>query len=254
MKDLIKNIFNLANYMIIGTAVVLSAWIGSSAWKSAKIRPKERSIKVTGSAKRRIVSDLIGWTSSITVKNHDRTTAYKELSENRKKVLSWLQSRGVKEGDISVSSVSFREKFEKQYEGTGDTRIEKNVFIGYITSQNITLYSREVKKIEKISKEITSLLEQGITIESYAPQYYYTKIGELKLAMLAEASSDARLRATNIVSKADNTELGRLKKANMGVININPANSTNVSWDGNNDTTSYEKDIFTIVHAEYFLK
>ena len=39
----------------------------------------------------------------------------------------------------------------------------------------------------------------------------------------------------------------------MGIININPADSTETSEEGNNDTTSYEKDIITIVHAEFEL-
>jgi hypothetical protein len=40
----------------------------------------------------------------------------------------------------------------------------------------------------------------------------------------------------------------------MGVININPANSTATSWEGNNDTASLEKDIISIVRATYTLK
>jgi hypothetical protein len=39
----------------------------------------------------------------------------------------------------------------------------------------------------------------------------------------------------------------------MGIININPANSTEASAQGNNDTTSFEKDIITIVHVTYEL-
>ncbi len=36
----------------------------------------------------------------------------------------------------------------------------------------------------------------------------------------------------------------------MGIININPANSTETSHEGNNDRSSFEKDILTIVRAE----
>lgn len=39
----------------------------------------------------------------------------------------------------------------------------------------------------------------------------------------------------------------------MGVINVNPANSTATSWEGNNDKSSYEKDIITIVHLTFEL-
>jgi len=40
----------------------------------------------------------------------------------------------------------------------------------------------------------------------------------------------------------------------MGVINVNPANSSTTSWEGNNDTTSLEKDIITIIHAKFALR
>jgi hypothetical protein len=46
----------------------------------------------------------------------------------------------------------------------------------------------------------------------------------------------------------------RPDKNNMGIININAANSTGTSNEGNNDTSSCEKDIITIVHAEYEVK
>jgi len=253
MKSSPKTIFSLVGTGIIGVAVVLSTLVAAQAWKSVKNRPKERTIKVTGSAKRRIVSDRIGWTSTITASDMDRTSAYRKLTADVGKTLAYLRSKGVKDEQISVSAATFHEKHETEYHGVGAERVEKSVFKGYITRQSITVTSGAVKSVEKISREVTSLLEQGLTISSSAPRYYYTKIGELKIAMLAEASADARNRAENIVSKADNTKLGKLKKAIMGVININPANSTSVSWDGNNDVTSLDKDVFTIVHAEYFL-
>ena len=80
------------------------------------------------------------------------------------------------------------------------------------------------------------------------------KLGELKLEMLAEAAKDARNRAENILRSAGNTDIGPLVYSSMGIININPANSTETSNEGNNDTSSYEKDIITIVRAEYKVK
>jgi hypothetical protein len=71
--------------------------------------------------------------------------------------------------------------------------------------------------------------------------------------MLAEASADARERADKMLESAGGGTIARLRSADMGVINVNPPNSTSTSWDGNNDTTSYEKDIITIVHANFEL-
>jgi uncharacterized protein len=128
------------------------------------------------------------------------------------------------------------------------------VFKGYQVTQSVTIRSTDVPKVERISREITDLLEQGVNIESSPPAYYYTRLGDLKIEMLASASKDARIRADNIVKSAGGGKVGKLLGADMGVININPPNSTETSWEGNNDTTSVEKDIITIVHIRYELK
>jgi uncharacterized protein len=250
--NLIKSISSVLAYVSIGVAIIVSTTIAATSWRDVKIRPKDRTIKVTGSAKKRIVSDLIKWESTIETRNMDRTLAYQQLKINVEKALVFLKSKGIKKSDIRVSSVSVNKIHKTEYTGTGETRIEKTIFIGFRTSQSIEIVSKEVKKIEKVSREITQLLESGVQISSYNPSYYYTKIGELKISMLAEASSDARNRAENIVSKA-NSKLGRLRQAKMGIININPANSTKTSWEGNNDTSSYEKDIITVVTVIYDL-
>ncbi|MEX1115429.1 MAG: hypothetical protein WEB53_09265 [Akkermansiaceae bacterium] len=71
------------------------------------------------------------------------------------------------------------------------------------------------------------------------------------LQHIIRAARDTRNRAENILRSAGNTGIGPLVDSSMGIININPANSTETSTEGNNDTTSYEKDIITIVRAEY---
>ncbi|MEO5916313.1 MAG: hypothetical protein ABIS50_18895 [Luteolibacter sp.] len=96
-----------------------------------------------------------------------------------------------------------------------------------------------------------AFIPQGVDVTSHEPNYYYTRLGELKLEMLAEAAKDARARAENILNSAGNTGVGKLVYADMGTININAANSTETSNEGNNDTSSRDKDIITIIHAEF---
>jgi hypothetical protein len=114
--------------------------------------------------------------------------------------------------------------------------------------------SQDVPRIERVSREITQLLERGVPIASTQPAYYYTRLGELKIEMLAAAARDARTRATAILEQAGGARLGKLRSADMGVVNVNPANSTEVSWSGTNDTSSYEKDILTVMHVTFELE
>lgn len=237
----------------VAMSVVIATFIGASTWERVKVRPEVRTIEITGSAKRRIVSDLIEWTATIEATATDRVTAYKSLQEGTIKAQQFLEKRGVKADQVFPTAVDVDPLFDTVYEGTGEDRISKQVPRGFTARQSVVVRSSEVALVEKMSREITELLEQGVTITSSAPLYYYTKLGEVKIEMLAEASKDARTRAENMVNSAGGATIGELKSADMGVININPANSTQGSWDGNNDTSSLEKDIITIVHAKYAL-
>ncbi len=89
--------------------------------------------------------------------------------------------------------------------------------------------SKDVTRVEKASREVTQLLEEGVSITSAAPEYFYTRLGELKVEMLAAAGKDARARADNILKSTGGAKVGRLLGADMGIININPANSTETS-------------------------
>ncbi|MBK7829919.1 SIMPL domain-containing protein [Nannocystis sp.] len=238
----------------LAVAMVIATFVAASTWERVRVRPEARSIEITGSAKKRIVSDLIEWSATIEASAPDRLVAYKQLREHSARAQEFLTTRGVPAQEIFASSAAVDPVYTTEYIGTGDDRIARQVLSGYLARQSVVVRSTNVTLVEKMSREITELLEQGIIITSSAPLYHYTKLGEMKIEMLAEASKDARTRAENMVNSAGGASLGKLRSADMGVININPANVTQGSWDGNNDTTSLEKDIITIIHARYELE
>ncbi len=234
-----------------------STFIAATSWKEVRKKPEKNNIRITGSAKKRIVSDLIHWSASVEAKAPDRTAAYLALKSGTEKTVAFLKAQGVKEEEIQTQSASIIEEFEiiredKVLPGTNvPLRTERKEPKGFTATQVVSVSSTNVGQIEKVSREVTTLLEQGVNVTSRDPSYYYTRLGELKLEMLAEAAKDARGRAENILNSAGNAKVGKLVYADMGIININAANSTGTSTEGNNDTTSRDKDIITIVHAEY---
>ena len=244
----------------IALGMVLCTLIAAGTWKDVRKAPDKHNIRITGSARERIVSDLIHWSAGVEAKADDRTAAYVALKGGTEKVVAFLKAQGIKPDEIQPQSASVAELFETIHEDkvlpgtTVPVHTSKQVSKGFNASQIITVTSSNVLLVEKASREITALLEQGVDVASNAPCYYYTKLGELKLKMLAEAAKDARNRADNILTSAGNTSVGKLVYADMGIININPANSTTTSNEGNNDTSAYEKDIITIVHAEFTVK
>jgi len=240
-------------WIALSLAMVISTGVAAFAWQHVKTKPAIRTLKVTGSAKKKIVSDEIEWTARIETSNIDRTVAYRTLHEHVETTLAYLQREGLPAAEIRVSSADVDENFRTEYLGSGSDRIKRSVFDGYTTRQSISVRSGAVSLVERLSREVTQLLEQGVPISSSRPSYYYTKLSELKIEMLAAASRDARERAQNIVTQAGEAKLGKLRYADMGVINVNPVNSTSTSWQGNSDTSSLDKDIITVVHASFEL-
>ena len=243
----------------IAAAAVWCTSIVTTSYLTIKVKPERRTIKVIGSAKKRIVSDLIEWQASLEARAPDRTTAYKILRDHTDKAVAFLVAQGIKPAEIQPQSATFEEEFDvhvdfKAIAGIKEPiRTEKRTSKGFVTREQIIVRSADVPHVEKASREITSLLEQGISITSSAPSYFYTRLGELKVEMLAAAGKDARARADNILKSTNGASIKRLLDANMGIININPANSTETSSEGNNDRSSFEKDIITIVRAEFEL-
>lgn len=246
--------------LALAAGLAASTYIAANTWRDVRKHPDKNNIRITGSAKKRIVSDLIEWSATVEGKGADRTAAYLALKGGTDKVVEFLKAQGIQADVIKTQSASITEEFEivredKVLPGTNvPIRSETRRSTGFRAFQIVSVSSPDVPLIEKASREITSLLEQGVFVTSNSPSYYYTRLGELKLEMLAEAAKDARNRAENILRSAGNTGLGPLVDSSMGIININPANSTVTSTEGNNDTTSYEKDIITIVRAEYMVK
>src|SRR5690606_29035825 len=124
----------------------------------------------------------------------------------------------------------------------------------YNLSQTVTVDSREIQKVEKISREVTGLIESGIELNSYAPSYYYSKLSELKIDLLAKASADAHLRAETTAKNAGGKR-GEVKKANMGVFQIlGKISDEEYSYGGTFNTSSKEKKATITTRMEFMVK
>ncbi|HWB53730.1 MAG TPA: SIMPL domain-containing protein, partial [Tepidisphaeraceae bacterium] len=242
--------FALANII----CVAIFAW----AWMNVKIQPK--TLSVTGSAKKQIDSDLILWNGTISTQNAQLTKAYDTLKADSDKVLAYLKSKGIPDQDITLSQITTQKHFAKQVlpqqavNGVAQPAvvIDTDQVKDYLLTQTVTITSKDMDKVPEVARSITSLIKDGVEIDSQAPEYLYTKLAELKIDMLAEATKDATNRATQIVTNAGG-RLGKLVYARMGVMQIDPAGSTATSAEGNNDTTSFEKQITAVVEARFEL-
>lgn len=241
-----KNMTNFLVAIILAIAIVVSSLIVVNGLREFK--EGNNRIIVTGSAKQQITSDLIVWTGSFSKKSPSLKDAYTELEADKIKVLDYLIKEGVPEEKIVFSSINTYTNYIILPSGQYTSDIDY-----YDLNQTVTISSEEIDKVTEISRKVTELINEGIQFQSNPPQYMYTKIADLKVTMLAEATKDARKRAEMISQNAGN-ELGELMYADMGVIQITPLYSNEISDYGMNDTYSLEKEITAIVHCEFKIK
>jgi len=229
--------------LAVSVALIIATTIGG--WFFVKGKRGDQTITVTGSAKRGIKSDRVKWKSAVSYQAPILSEAYRSLSDAVPKVKNYLVSKGIAENQITVSSIS-----SQTLHGTNSDGGETSEITGYSLRQELEVDSTEVDKIAKIAREATELINQGILIESMPPEYYYTQLGTLKIQMLAEAAKDAKERATQIANSTGD-KIGSVRSARMGVLQITPAGSNEVSDSGMNDTSSIDKDITAVVNIGF---
>jgi hypothetical protein len=233
--------------LVIGLAIVVTSGVlGKSLVEAFRIKHQEKRITVTGSATRRIRSDLIVWRASVRSQNPELTAAYKKLSADVPTVVDFIKAHGIGEKQITVEAASINEVHPRTEQGVEN----EAVIAAYLADQNIVIESTDIPKVEQISREATQLLDKGVYVQSAPPLYIYTKLAPLKIQMLAEASKDARLRAEQIAINT-NSSLGKLITGRMGVMQVNEKFSSEVSAEGNNDKTTLEKEVLAVVTAVF---
>lgn len=233
--------------ILFSTAIVLAAIIFSYAYQHRN--KANNTISVTGLGSKDFVSDLIVWNGSFSKKNTILKEAYAQLDKDMESVKNYLLSKGIAKENIVFSSVTIDKEFDETYDNYG--RRQTYIFTGFLLKQEIQVESNNVDQVEEVSRAVSELINSGVEFYSYSPQYYYTKLAELKIEMIAEATKDANIRAKKIAENAG-SKVGKLKKADMGVFQITAQNSAEeYSWGGSFNTTSKRKSATITVKLEY---
>ena len=235
------NLWNAGVALAIG--LVLSSII--FGWFYSNTKKGDEAIAVTGSARKRIKSDLVVWSAGVSSEAAQLAEAYRLTTESIPRVKQYLISKGIPDNQITISSISTTTLKKRDNEGN-----ETSEITGYTLRQQVEVRSTDVDKVAQIAREATELINQGILLESNSPQYSYTKLSDLKIEMLGEAAKDAKVRAEKIADSKGN-KIGAVRSARMGVMQITAADSTEVSDAGISDTSSIDKDVTAVVNISF---
>jgi uncharacterized protein len=245
-EDLIKKWALIIVASILALGLIISSFIISNSM--VKLKMAGNTITVTGSAKQQIKSDLAVWNGSFAAQSPQLSTAYTQIKADQAKVREYLKTQGVEEKAMVFSSINTEVRYATLANGQMTNQVE-----GYRLYQQVEIRSKDVDKITELSRQTTDLINQGVEFQSNPPQYFYTKIADMKVKMLSLATKDAMVRAEQIASNAG-SKVGALRAARMGVFQITPLYSNEVSDYGVNDTSSLDKEITAVMNCEFEIR
>lgn len=244
---------NLIIALIAGITLIACTCILTMGIVNLKGRNPSGGITATGSASCDFESDLIVWRGYFSAYGTTTEAAYRSIKQDSDAVRKYLEDNGIQESEMVFSSVNISKHFTEIYNDDGNYIGDE--LDGYDLYQDVCITSSDVDKVEKISRDITGLIESGIEFSSDAPEYYYTKLDELKLQLIADATENAKQRI-DLIAGGTSGNAGTLSTASLGVFQITARNSAaeDYSYGGTFNTSSREKTATITVKLNYNVK
>jgi len=203
-------------------------------------------ITVTGSAYEIIKSDSGSLNFTINTKSQTKQGAYQAAQQQLKIVKKYLNDNKISK--IELKTVNGYYNYKTDSKGNY-TSIPEN----YNLFQPIIVSSNDVNVIKEISNNITGLISQGVDITVNNASYDYSKLPDLKVSLLEKASVDAKNRAASML-KATHNSVGKIQAVKMGVYQITPVDSTDVSDSGINDSSTIDKKVTAVANITFKIK
>lgn len=228
--------------LALSVALVASAAIGGAALRDFRSADE---VTVTGSARRPIRSDYAIWRGSVTVQRSSLQESYAEITRGATRVRAYLREQGLPDSVVTLRPIESSAVYEVTPEGRETGRV-----VGHRLVQWYEARSPDVDRITRLSQAITSLINEGIPLSSSPPEYLFTRLADVRVQMLSDATTDARARA-QVIAKSAGSGIGSLRSVRMGVFQITPRFSTEVSDIGINDVSSIDKDITAVVRVTF---
>ncbi len=217
---------NKTSALVLGVFILLGLsslgyLIGSSA---IKFKEYERTVTVKGLSEKEHVANIVIWPIQFTTVGNNLEEVYSAMDGNAAEIKRFLINKGINEKEISFGTPSLTDKLAQQYGN------QERPEFRYLASQTVTVYSQNINGVRETMGSLSELGKKGIVISGgdYQTQteYLFTKLNDIKPAMIEEATMKARDVAQKFASDSNST-LGKIKQASQGQFSIEDRDKNN---------------------------
>ena len=207
----------LAAAAVLAAGVALAGWWVGSGF--AQGRAADRYVTVKGVAEREVEADLALWPMQFVVADNDLSRAQARMQETSGVVRNFLVRTGFESGEMALQDLSVTDTQANRYGGQPAT-------FRFVVSQTLMVRTDRPQVLFDASQKVGELIEAGVVLSSDGPwaggpTYLFTQLNDLKPAMIAEATANARDAAEQF-AKDSGSPLGPIRRANQGLFVILP--------------------------------
>lgn len=215
-------------------------FIGNMMYK-AKVATNIATVR--GLAEREVKSDVGAWNVSFEAGDSSLTQAYTNANESKAKVVAFLKAEGFADADISTNALTVNKREERDNNGALKG-------ISYGIYGTVSVRSTDVDKVAASAQKVGDLVGQGVLITSSYPQYFYTKLNDIKPEMLGEATRNARTAAEQFAKDAGGN-VGAINSAGQGAFTLSPRD---VGENQGDEASSMFKKVRVVTTISFYLE
>lgn len=203
------------------------------------IKALERTVTVKGLSEREVPADVAIWPIRFNEASDGLNQLATLIQAKNGQVVEFLRASGFTDAEISLSPPALVDRKAQNY---GD----QNVGLRYSGTSTINVYTTDVGKVRAAMGKVVELGKAGIAVtgQDYETrtEFLFTKLNEIKPAMIEEATRNAREVAEKFARDSQST-LGRIRTASQGQFTI----------DNRDSNTPHIKKVRVVSTVEYYL-
>jgi hypothetical protein len=204
----------------------------------------ETGISVTGSARVNATADNAVWSLNVNATSPTLSTSVKSVNDDMDQLVAYLKEGGFPTEAIQLGALATYGN-EEWVNGNSTGRI-----LSYRAERPVTVRSTDVNLVASMSNGIGALLERGVQINNFGPNYYISSLKDLRPELLKEAMIDAQSRAKAIVESTGG-KVGVAIAVRSGPFQVTSPDSVDTAAGGYYDTSTIEKTVTATVTATF---
>ncbi|HWP65055.1 MAG TPA: SIMPL domain-containing protein [Candidatus Limnocylindria bacterium] len=232
----------LVSALVVAVGLVLAGKFVGDGFRAG--RQSDRYVSVKGIAEREVKADLVLWPLRFVVTGNDLAAVQAKSRADADAVRRFLTGAGVPAEAIEVQGVEVTDVLANAYRsGPVDTR--------FIVAQTLLVRSTDVDRIAGVSQRVGELVDAGVVLSSEGgggPYYLFTKLNDVKPAMIAEATKRAREGAEQFAADSG-SRVGGIRRASQGLFQILPRDDT----PGTSEQRQINKTVRVVSTVDYLL-